>query len=134
LILLTKTLGLESDVTENFSDVLPGQYYYEAIGIGKKLGIATGTGNNVFKPKDSISRQDMFVMTEKALKIKGRIEPTGNLASLEAFSDNAAVSNYAKGSITNLLSEGLVSGFAGKINPRANTTRAEAAVFLYRIY
>lgn len=37
-------------------------------------------------------------------------------------------------SIANLVKEGLIKGAGDRIDARNNTTRAEAAVFLYRIY
>jgi len=61
-------LGLTVSFEGNFEDVKPGAYYYEAIGVAKKLGIATGSGNNQFKPQESISRQDMMVLTARALE------------------------------------------------------------------
>jgi hypothetical protein len=44
------------------------------------------------------------------------------------------VADYAADSIAALVKEGLIVGGGGKVNPLGNTTRAEAAVFLYRIY
>jgi len=44
------------------------------------------------------------------------------------------IADYAIDSIASLVKEGLIVGSAGKLNPLDNTTRAEAAVFLYRIY
>jgi len=63
LLLLVRTLGLWAETEDNFDDVKPGTYYYEAVGIAKKLGITTGVGNNRFNPKENISRQDMMVLT-----------------------------------------------------------------------
>jgi hypothetical protein len=67
LVLLVRTLGLTADFSDNFDDVKPGAYYYEAVGIAKKLGIAAGSGNNRFNPLEAISRQDMMVLTARAL-------------------------------------------------------------------
>jgi len=43
--LLIKTLGLTTDFENNFNDVSKENYYYEAVGIARKLGITTGNGN-----------------------------------------------------------------------------------------
>lgn len=135
LSLLVKTLSLTASSNSSFADVQEGSYYYEAAGIAKQLGIVGGTGNNEFRPNAPISRQDMMVMTYKALLQADAL--TANPASTEAiqvFNDRAEVAGYAAEGVATLVREGLITGAAGKIQPKAPTTRAEAAVFLYRIY
>ena len=41
--MVVKALGFESDFDHNFSDVVVQSYYYEAVGIAKKLGIVKET-------------------------------------------------------------------------------------------
>lgn len=134
LVLLIKTLGLTVDFDGNFDDVESGTYYYETVGIARKLGIAAGSGNNRFNPKENISRQGMMVLTARALeKFKG-LKLAGDSAVLDQFSDREDIADYAGNSLATLVKEGLIAGSGDKLNPRAQTTRAEAAVFLYRIY
>jgi uncharacterized repeat protein (TIGR02543 family) len=133
LALLLKTLGLTAKFDSNFDDVSPDANYYEVLGIAKELGIAAGSGNNQFNPKKNISRQDMMVMTLRALeKFKG-LKAAGDTAVLDKFSDKDDVAEYATVSIITLVKEGLIAGSGDKLNPRAPATRAEAAAFLYRI-
>jgi len=134
LLLLVRTLGLQADAEDDFDDVKPGVYYYEAVGIARKLGITNGVGNNLFKPKENISRQDMMVLTTRTLeKFKG-LKSTSNIDVLGKFTDREDIAGYAEGSLATLVSEGLILGSGNKLNPRAWTTRAEAAVFMYRIF
>jgi len=132
LVLLIKTLGLTADFNGNFDDVQPGAYYYEAVGIAKKLGIAAGSGNNRFNPKENISRQDMMVLTARALEKYKGFKAAGDSTVLAKFSDKGDIAGYAVNSLTTLVKEGLIAGSGNKLNPHAYTTRAEAAVFLYR--
>ncbi|MGE5485143.1 MAG: S-layer homology domain-containing protein [Ignavibacteriales bacterium] len=53
LSLLVKTLGLTAQFYDNFDDVEKSAYYHEAIGIAKRLGIASGTGENRFNPGEA---------------------------------------------------------------------------------
>jgi hypothetical protein len=53
---------------------------------------------------------------------------------LDKFSDKTDISGYAVDSIAGFVNAGLISGSDWKINPRQNTTRAEAAVIIYKIY
>ena len=58
----------------------------------------------------------------------------GVASDLERFSDKSLVALYAVDSIASVVKEGLIVGSGDKVNTLGNTTRAEAAVFLYRIY
>jgi hypothetical protein len=134
MVLLIKTLGLTAEFTENFDDVKPGTYYYNAIGVAKKLGIAAGSGNNRFKPTESISRQDMMVLAARALEKYQGLETADNSAALESFSDKKDIAEYAVNSFATLVESGLIEGSGNKLTPRSFTTRAEVAAFLYKIY
>lgn len=134
LYYLVKTLSIEAAAEENFEDISVTSYYYKEISIAKKLGITNGTGNNKFDPDSHITRQDMMVLTENALKLIKNLQNYTTTSEIEKYTDSFLVSDYAKNSISYLLNEGLIVGNDDKINPLGNTTRAEAAAFLYRIY
>lgn len=124
---LVRTLGLASDSAENFADVKPNAEYAKELAIGKATGILQGVGDNKFNPTAQITRQDMMTMTSRAMKLSGS-------ADLSAFSDNGNIADYAASHVSAMVAEGLIKGNAdGTINPLGNTTRAEAAVIMYRI-
>lgn len=131
---LVRTMGVSAKAEDNFNDVKAGDSYYSEIGIAKKLGITEGTGNNYFDPEMLISRQDMLVLTERALRNLKRISTEGTLNDLEGFSDRKQLAEYAVNSIAALVKEGLIEGSNGKLNLDSDSSRAEAAAFLYRIY
>nr|WP_154892997.1 endo-1,4-beta-xylanase [Paenibacillus xylanexedens] len=134
ITLLVRALELKGKDTNTaaFSDVQPTAYYAQAVAIAKELGIASGFEDNTFKPGSSISRQDMMVLTAKALKAAGKSSVgSGNLAS---YSDAESISTYAVDSVTSLVGSGIVNGKGGKIAPTESLTRAEAAVILSRIW
>ncbi|MBB6731853.1 S-layer homology domain-containing protein [Cohnella zeiphila] len=134
IAMLVRTLGLTAEVTGNFADLRPGDYAYEAVGVAKALGIAQGIGDSRFHPKESITRQDMMTLTARALT-KFRDLPSAEPAStLEPFRDRADVAGYAADAVAALVQKGLIEGAAGRLNPTGPATRAEAAVFLYRVY
>lgn len=134
MVLLIKTLGLTAEFTENFDDVKPDAYYYNPVGIAKKLGITAGCGNNLFKPTENISRQDMMVLAARALEKYQGLEAAETNAVLERFTDRKEVAEYAALSLATLIEAGITEGSGGRLTPRAYTTRAEVAAFLYRIY
>jgi hypothetical protein len=134
LYFLVRTLGVNARFDENFADLKGDAYYYREIGIAKKLGITNGTGNNRFSPEEPITRQDMMVLTGRALGMLKKLELQGTSSDLDIFADKSLVADYAVESIASLVREGLIVGSGDRVNPLGKTTRAEAAVFLYRIY
>ena len=134
LVLLARTLGLAADFAGNFDDVEEGAYYYEAVGVAKVLGITTGSGDNLFNPGERISRQDMMVMTARALEKCRGLKPAAAFGVLDSFIDKADIADYAAESLATLVNEGLITGSGDTLDPLGNATRAEAAAFLYRIY
>ncbi|MBA2942621.1 S-layer homology domain-containing protein [Paenibacillus sp. CGMCC 1.16610] len=134
MILLTKSFDFNADVTTNFRDVHPIDYYYEAVGIAKQLGLAEGQEDGTFHPNEQISRQDMMVLLARAMGAAGMQIANGAPSDLEAFSDKSHVASYAVNHIAALMKSGFVEGSGSMLNPTGYATRAEAAVMLYRIY
>ena len=134
LVMLVRTLGLTADFDHNFDDVPPQAYYYEAAGIAGKLGIAVGGENGLLRPGEKIVRQDMMVLAARALKLSGRHKTAADKAVLDKFGDRGEVAGYAMESLAFLAGEDLITGSGDRLKPRSHATRAEAAVFLYRIY
>lgn len=133
-VLLIRTLGLRAEFTDNFDDVKEDAYYYEAVGIAKKLGIALGDGANRFNPEEPISRQDLMTLSARVLDKYMGLKLSDDIHVLDRFIDKGDIAEYALSGIATLVKEGLIVGSDSRISPLANTTRAEAAVFLYRVY
>lgn len=134
MMLLTKTFGFTAEFKSNFSDVRTTDYFYEAVGIAKQLGLAEGQGDGVFSPTEQISRQDMMVLLSRAMSKAGILTAKGTASDLEAFSDKSNVASYAVNDVAALIKGGIVEGSGSRLNPMSYATRAEAAVLLYRIY
>ncbi|WP_249898875.1 S-layer homology domain-containing protein [Paenibacillus sp. PK3_47] len=134
VLLLVRALGLQAESGFNFADVHQGAYYYEALGIAKQLGIVKGVDGNRFNPKEDISRQDMMVMAVRALKSVQQWTGNARAANLSDYPDAAGIAAYAKDSVAELVSEGIVQGDGNAIRPKDTATRAEAAVIIYRIF
>lgn len=134
MLLLTKAMGFNAAVQTNFSDVAASDYYYHAVGVAKALGLAEGRDDGKFHPEEPISRQDMMVLISRAWK-KARKAPIGGTEDdLNTFADQSEVSSYAVNDVAAMVKAGVVEGSGSTLNPLANTTRAEAAVLLHRIY
>ncbi|MEK0312537.1 cellulase family glycosylhydrolase [Cohnella sp. 56] len=128
-VMLVRALGLTAAYDSSFSDLKPTDYYYDAVSIAKQLGILQGTGDGTFRPKAAITRQDMFVIAARALKL-GESEVVSDLSE---FTDSAEVKAYARADVGRLVAAGLVKGAGNRIRPGDSATRAETAVFIYNI-
>ncbi len=131
---LIKTLDIKAAVDSNFDDVDRTNKYYEQIGTAKKLGITAGVGENKFEADRRISRQDMMVLTVKALRTVDNNLAAGTQEQLEKFSDKGKIAKYASADAATMVMLGYINGDGKNINPASFTTRAEAAAMLYSIY
>ncbi|WP_168120013.1 S-layer homology domain-containing protein [Paenibacillus sp. HB172176] len=134
LLLLMRSLGLKAEGADSFDDVPLDAYYAEAVLGARALGIASGSGDNRFDPMAPISRQDMMTLASRALEAAGMSLHESDAAALESYRDKALVANYALEAAASLIESKLIVGADGMLNPQDETSRAEAAVFLYRIY
>lgn len=133
--LLIRTLGIEKDISSNFSDIKATDYFYNEVGIAKELGITNGLSDGRFGPRQEISRQEMMVLTARALQAAGYSLPAAaEEKNLDSFADVNLISAYAKSSMASLVQAGMVQGERGKLNPIGYSSRAEAAVMIYRVY
>jgi hypothetical protein len=134
ITLLVRALSLEADVVINFEDVKDTDYFVKEVGIAKALGITEGKTNHIFQPSELITRQDMMVLTARALKIAGNTVRGNVKNDLASFQDGDQVAPYAADSVTELMKAGIVQGNGKWLSPTNTTTRAETAVLIYRMY
>jgi len=134
LYFLINTLDLKAHSDENFSDVYEEDYYYEALATAKKLGITSGIDDDIFKPAECITRQDVITLTVRALNAAGIVFEPADISTIEGYIDFRLISDYAAESVAILVREGIIQGSGNRLNPLHNFTRAEAAVLLYRVY
>ncbi len=131
---LINALGLESQMFgDSFDDVDANAEYAKAVAIGKKLGILRGTGDNMFNPELPITRQDLFVICARGLRITGKLE-SADKSVLGNFTDENLVAEYAAEDVAAMVYSGYLTGNAdGTLNPLGNTSRAESAVIMSRL-
>lgn len=134
MMLIVKSLGLTGNTDDNFDDVKPEDYYFKALGIAKQYGLANGKGDNKFNPNEKITRQDMIVLIDRAMKLYEKSKTLGDANELQKFVDASSVAGYATNSVSAMIQEGIIKGDGININPESNATRAEAAVIIYRMY
>lgn len=114
---------------ESFSDVNPGDWFYDEVRIAANTGYINGRGNGTFAPYDPITRQE-------AAKIIGYItnKIDYNFTYLSAFTDGNSVLDWAKPYVEGVLKAGYMNGYAedNTFKPSDNIKRAEAVTILSR--
>ena len=130
ITMLVKAAELKaSDISIDFRDVEAGAWYYDMVNIAYINGITEGIGDGLFGTGLKITREDMAVMVHRVFATK-----ISNKNIAVQFTDFDDISEYAKESVGQLCGAGIVSGMTdGRFVPKGDTTRAQAAVILYRV-
>ena len=132
--LLIRTFDLRGPIITEFSDVKPTDYYYEAVGIAKSLGLVIGDGKGNFNPHDRIKRQDMITIMGKLMNSKGMLPLDVDVNVLNSYKDKEQISEYARENMAAMVYKSFILGDNSYLKPLDDLTRAEAAVVIYRLY
>lgn len=135
LKILMGAAGITSDLDGDlvFEDVDRNAWYYSYVNAANKLGIVNGMSATEFGIGQKITRADMAVMIKRVLDYSGRNTKAVKPAFI--FDDFDVIPDYARDSISYLCEAELLNGVGeNKFAPMSNTTRAEAAVAICRIY
>ena len=125
--LLAECFGLEGGEGVSFSDVSPDAWYYSSLAAAYSRGIVKGVNDTSFGPSEKISRQDMAVMTARALALP--LAEAGKLPN-----DFDTVSPYAQDAVKALFEKAILEGDEnGNFRPHDLVTRAQAAKIMYCI-
>ena len=134
VVLLLKAYGVApgADGESNFADA-GSTYYTNYLSVAKRLGIATGTGDNQFKPNSQLTRQELFTLLHRALVALGELPAEKTTAVVADFSDAGQISAYAQEAFKALVEGGIITGNNKKLTPQGVSTRAEVAQVLYQL-
>ncbi|MEK4286699.1 pectinesterase family protein [Paenibacillus sp. FSL P4-0502] len=123
----------EGNAASTFKDVSLDAWYYSSVAAAQQLGIIQGRSDGTFGANETISREEMALMAYRAAQL-------AKLTVVEVdqpvnFNDAADVSAYAREAVQFMSGAKIIQG-VGKDNfaPKANTTRAQAAVIVYRLF
>ncbi|WP_445671413.1 S8 family serine peptidase [Paenibacillus sp. FSL R7-0302] len=132
--LLTRALGLRTDASVTFSDVKSTDWYAKDVAAASKAGLILGIGNGKFAPTQKVTRQELAVILDRAVKLTGtELKAVAN-PSFTTYSDSAKVAPYAKDSLQALTKAGIFASETGiAFNPTAPATRETAAAALYEL-
>ena len=117
--------------TETFADVAKSAYYSKAVAWGTKNGLVKGYDDDLYRPEQNISRQELAAILYRYSMWSGK--DTALDGDITAFSDVSAVDSWALDGITWAVGAGLLQGNEHKqLLPKAFATRAEVAAMFTR--
>lgn len=93
------------------------------------LGVLNGSGSG----GKLYSNVNSSVSREEAMTMLGRVLAEQVSQDLSGYSDSGSVSGWARPYIETLVAKNVVEGSGGKLNPKSNITRGEAAKLLVEI-
>lgn len=114
----------------SFDDVQPEKWYTEAIRWAAAEKIVTGYTSGSFGPDDPVTREQLAAILYRYAAYKGY--GTECAADLSRFTNAESISSYAAPALRWAVGNGLMEGNAGKLTPKGNATRAQAATLLMR--
>lgn len=103
-------------------------------------GVASGKGEGVFAPDDSITRQEICVMLNRAIQYVDAANGTTTLTDTSTqvdssrFNDTADIDSWAVEAVALLTNNGLMAGKGEGVAPKANTTVEEAIVLIRALF
>ena len=132
-ILLMELDMVNAAATESFDDVSASDWFYKYVASGASQGIVLGKSGALFMPNDLITREEICVMTMRAVRAKAINLGVAGVAS--PFTDEASISQWAISDVHALKEAAILSGRDnGAFDPAANATRAEAVKILYGVF
>lgn len=137
--MIIRALGLEYEAEDapSFGDVSSSDWYHNAVQSANQHGLVKGFGNGVFRPEDSITREQAMSIAARAAGLTGSVPALTREESeklLGAFADSSELSAWAESGVAFSLREGMTNGRdGGTIAPQSPITRAEAAVLIERM-
>ena len=132
--ILCRLSGEETEITDRFSDVPANKWYAPYVGWAARSGLVLGYTDGTFRPEKNITRQEVAATIVRYAEYVNMRLPGHSATSPEKFADKGSISAWAADYVDTLRKAGVFNGDkAGRFNPKADITRAEAATLLHNI-
>ena len=134
IVTILYRLENEPEITaENpFDDVEAGRWYTDAVIWAAENKIVDGYGGGKFGPNDDITREQLAVILYRYAQFKGIDVSVGEDTNILAFEDAGAWSNWSVDALQWAVGSGIINGKDGKLVPKGDAYRAEAATMIQR--
>jgi len=118
-------------ISVQFSDVIEGAWYYDAVIWAVENGIIYGVGDDTFAPNAPSTRQSLALVFSNFADCYELELP--ELVDYSGFDDSADIDSNTAAAVERLFKAGVINGKPGNIfDPSGSATRAELATMLKR--
>ncbi|MGM9937885.1 MAG: S-layer homology domain-containing protein [Candidatus Ornithomonoglobus sp.] len=118
------------DAENLFSDVVETEYYFPYVLWAHNNGIISGTGDGLFEPHSTLTREQMAVILYNFVNCQGIALKSG--AGI-TFADADEMSDWAADAVNALVKSGLIGTSDRVFAPKKAVTRVDAVVVLCRL-
>jgi hypothetical protein len=136
ITMLARSMNLTDNQnnTAVFTDVKSTDWYFNTVMAAANAGLVQGNDKGQFAPNALITREEIAVLSVRALEYKKVTTGASSSDMLSIFNDNSKISSWAKANCNSAVSMGLLKGKPGNLfAPKAYAIRAESAVILKRL-
>ena len=120
-----------SGIIFDFTDVVAGEWYTDAVKWAVSNNIVLGYGNGKFGTNDAVTKEQLAALIYRAQQADGNIPP--DILMDYEWSDWNDISIWARGAVNVLTIQGVFRDIKGtNFNPKNAASRAEVASVLYR--
>ncbi|BFT69885.1 S-layer homology domain-containing protein [Paenibacillus sp. P36] len=132
--MIVRTLGIKSSGDDApFKDMNTKEWYNNAVNAAVKAAIITGYEDGTFRPEQTITRQEMAVMMNRALLAAGYNEQKVQ-GEAPSYEDQKQIQPWSQEAIDHLGKLKLMEGTSSSsFDPDREATRAQSAVMLLRL-
>jgi len=125
LISLSFELPLADGVSD-FDDVANNAWYKDYVDAAVGSGLIKGVSERSFNPDGLLSREDASLILFRYISLSSELK-----ASVNKFTDDSLIADYAKDAVYALSGSGIVNGMEnGSFEPKSELTRAQACKLL----
>ncbi|NIK66981.1 S-layer homology domain-containing protein [Paenibacillus sp. BK720] len=133
--MLVRALGRSTAIagSASYEDVQEGSWYFNDVAKAKKLGLLDFVTGKSFKPDQPLTREEMTSMLAAVIALE-KLPTTLEFASLDGYKDAGSINAAYLEDVRTIVKLHIMSGTSEHtFSPKAETTRAQAAVVLIRL-
>lgn len=121
-VLVSKYSTRENDLTDTNNIFVISLY---------ELGIVSGKGNNLFKPNETITREEAAVLLKKILSFVNYEYTTSDSAD---YTDASKISSWALSSVIAVSDLGIMQGSGGNFSPSNTYTLEQSIITMVKVF
>lgn len=125
--------ALNHGLKVGFTDVPLENAYYDYVASAEAKSLVEGYPDKTFRGDDTITREQVFAIAARTLMEQKGYRAPDEPEDYLRYQDRAEISDWAAPLVALAVREGIVSR-ADTLNPKAELTREQAAIVLYRLF